>query len=371
MNKVENATPVAPLDPMEGLIKCAKCDLAQLQEGSSSVTGYYGDNALWCGICIENRAQFCDACEEYFDSSVEFNNVENQELCRSCTSDCAHWCSACDMYEFDSTTCPNAGPELHNYSYKPRTVFYVGENESLMGAFRPRCYGIELEMENVTTRSDMRDALGVAESELGNAFYAKEDGSLLSGMELVSHPRSLASWNALAPELQDVLRQMSSLGMRAWTQSRCGLHIHVGWEHFTPSHAMRFALLFARNETEWVNCANRTSGYANFRALQAGLAMKVKNTDWAGHTDAINLGSNGGKTIEVRIFRPSLAVGRILGSIELVDSAVEYTKNMTAHEALNGGLDFENYAEFVKSSDLYPNAVRIINNQKFNLNQGE
>jgi hypothetical protein len=225
-------------------------------------------------------------------------------------------------------------------------------------------------MEPTRNNGERKFLVETIEDTFGNDFYCKEDGSLTQGVELVSHPHSLKQWYNLSDELQNVLRDSAEQGLRAWTQSQCGLHIHIGWDHFSPSHAMRFTLLFARNETKWVEVANRRSRYANFNGIQGGVAMKVKNHDWANHFDAVNLGGNGGKTIEVRIWRPSMAVGRILGSIELVDASYEYTRNMTAHDAINGGLDFANFAEFVESEGNWPNAVRIIKNQRFNLKKG-
>ena len=200
-------------------------------------------------------------------------------------------------------------------------------------------------------------------------FYLKADGSLYTGMELVSHPRSLEAWREIAPDLSDMFGALSKTGMRAWSQSRAGLHIHVGRDNFTNSHLMRFLMLFARNEHMWVDTANRRSSYANFQPIQSGNAMRAKDSRYGSHSDAVNVSANNGATVEVHIFRPSLAINRVIGSIELVHASVEYTRSMTSHDAVNGGLAFSAFAEFVHDNN-YPMAQAILNRQRFTLENG-
>ena len=361
------------LDSMEGLFECGRCGTAKREDTSSSVEGGNNGSEVWCADCVDYYTFFCDSCQEHYNSrTVVGHNVssrrDNELWCENCTEYHAGWCEVCDHYEHIDQMCePEDEVELFSYNYKPRVrhILALGEDSSV------RTYGIELEMEPSHNEGERKFLVNALEAAFGSDFYCKQDGSLDDGVEMVSHPHSLQKWYDLSNELQTVLRESAEQGMRAWTKSNCGLHIHVGWDHFTKSHAMRFTLLFARNEAKWVKAANRRSTYADFKAIQGGVAMKVKNPGWAHHFDAVNLNGNGGTTIEVRIWRPSMAVGRILGSIELVDAAYEYTRDMTAHDAISGGLDFDSFVEFVEDSGKWPNAVRIIQNQRFNLNKGE
>ena len=361
------------LNPTEGLFDCERCETAQVEETSSTVQNGHTGREVWCADCVAYHSFFCESCEENYSSRNVLSHdvssrITDEIWCSDCVDEGAGWCEECDHYENIDNMCdPEEEVELFNYNHKPRVrhILAEGEDSSV------RTYGIELEMEPTRNQGERKFLVNAVEAAFGSDFYCKHDGSLTNGVEMVSHPHSLKQWYNLSDELQTVLRESADQGMRAWTQSQCGLHIHVGWNHFTKSHAMRFTLLFARNEEQWVKAANRRSNYANFGAIQGGVAMKVKNPGWAGHFDAVNLGGNGGKTIEVRIWRPSMAVGRILGSIELIDAAYEYTRDMTAHDAISGGLDFDSFVDFVEGIGKWPNAVRIIQNQRFNLNKGE
>jgi hypothetical protein len=363
------------LNPTEGLFDCQRCETAQVEETSSIVRGRPNGREIWCADCVNAYAFYCDSCVEHYSRrNVGSHNVEttnepsDETWCDNCVNDGATWCETCDIYEPIDDVCRSEEQvQLFAYNHKPRVRHIIAEGEDSS----VRTYGIELEMEPSHNHRERKFVVEALEEAFGDDFYCKEDGSLTNGVEMVSHPHSLKQWYNLSDELQTVLRESAEQGMRAWTQSHCGLHVHVGWNHFTKSHAMRFTLLFARNEAKWVKAANRSSRYANFTGIQGGVAMKVKDTNWANHFDAVNLNGNGGKTIEVRIWRPSMAVGRILGSIELVDAAFEYTRNMTAHDAITGGLDFDSFVDFVTNSNKWPNAVRIIQNQRFNLKKGE
>jgi len=85
----------------------------------------------------------------------------------------------------------------------------------------------------------------------------------------------------------------------------------------------------------------------------------------------VNTGANGGQTFEVRIFRPSLSINRVIGSIELVDAAVAYTRNMTAYDAIHGALAYDEFKKFVMSSDQWPLAQDIMRGLRFGMELGK
>jgi hypothetical protein len=345
---------------------CVRCGESGPTDDTYTVQVNYREYEEWCIGCFYDDSSYCDYCDNHlshdYRSSEEIDNGD-MHWCEVCTNNNAYYCSDC--YGWNSSPCNEHNLRLNSYSFKPRPVFYRTLDEPTSTP----CYGIELETENV--HGSRTQAFKTFLSHMDeNTMYAKEDGSLYDGMELVSHPRSLASWREFAPTMSAMLTDISRDGMRAWTQSRCGLHIHIGWDNFTKSHALRMALLFSRNPLDWIRAANRKSSYASFETLAGNSAAKVKNPVWANHSDAVNLGANGGKTIEIRIFRPSLAINRIIGSIELVEAAYYYTKDMTAYTAIRGGLNFGKFEEFLKAGGKYPLAERIINNQRFALEEG-
>jgi len=338
-------------------------------EITRSVIAAYGRVEEWCYDHVDDHTWTCYSCDQCFwEAHHSYIYCAGEQYCEDCIRDVAYWCDTCDEWEEDPD-CPTAAQRsaarLDDYGYKPGPQHKFAIGESPTGVLT---FGIELESENVQYR--LEEAICAFRDDwTRDDFYLKYDGSLNNGMEIVSHPRSLESWREIARDLNQTMIGISNLGQRAWNRSNAGLHVHVGRGHFTNSHAMRLVMLFSRNEHDWVRIANRRSSYARFDGLNGSAAIKVKAPHAANHTDAVNLGANGGATIEFRIFRPSLAVGRVIGCIEFIHAAAEYTRNMTAHEAINGGLNFSNFDKFVRSNN-YPMAIAILNNQRFTLENG-
>jgi len=346
------------------------CDNAWLNDSYDYMNVFtLGGEQQWCEDCANLRSWVCDSCSNWFDSYYESSTCVDDEsnVCSEC-DDNTWYCDNCETNHWDNHTCERVEQELMSYNFKPRPIHKFASNEIWNGAqgYPTPTYGIELESENVTHQ--LNEAIAAFRTHYTmDDFYLKSDGSLSYGMEIVSHPRSLASWREIAPELAVALKELSGLGQRAWSQTRAGLHIHVGRKNFTTSHAARFVMLFARNAEDWIRLANRKTSYASFSGIEGAAVMKVKNPTWAAHSDAVNTGANGGTTIEIRIFRPSLSVGRVIGSIELVDAAIAYTRNMTAYDAIRGALAYDEFKKYVMSCDNWPLAKNIMRGLRFNM----
>ena len=356
------------------VVVCEGCDdiLGDWETPTTVRVGRH-DTEEWCTSCVDDTSFGCERCMiQYSTNSRDCVEVDDNYWCNTCAENNAYWCDPCGTWEAQG---PCEGEEdtqdqvLMSYSYKPRPQFQFAPTELAAPTSSIPCYGIELETESVTDWAAIVGSVYAIQNEWADQFYMKQDGSLSMGMEIVSHPRSLESWREIAPQFGETLIHCSGKGIRAWERSRCGLHIHVGRDKFTTSHLARFALLFARNKYDWQRVANRTSHYASFDGIQGSAIAKVKRPDWSSHSDAVNFGANGATTVEVRIFRPSLAINRVIGSIELVDSAYWYTKNMTAHQAINGGLNFAAFIEYTNNNN-YPLASRIIAGQRFTKEEG-
>ena len=177
----------------------------------------------------------CDICEDVLEDgwseNVRTETYSVVEACEACTRS-LDWCSECDMHaqsvatlsesDWDGdgrhvcyyclgrfyTRCGschnhyrfndshNCDPSIHDYTYKPYPVFRwaSGEREVVPGtAF----FGVEIESENRTSygRSSVLALLRSGDVD-EERHYFKYDGSLDSdvGVELVSHPSTLAAW---------------------------------------------------------------------------------------------------------------------------------------------------------------------------------
>jgi len=300
---------------------CDECDEHSDPGAEVTVQTRYGEYE-WCEGCVSDLAWECEGCEIIFSQSVEFYDGDGFEK----------YCQAC----YDSAQ--DERP-VKAHDYQPEE----GWRMHGVGSVR---YGIELEMDTNGSRSL---AVGfVAENIPSDVAIMKEDGSLSSeGFELVSHPRTFDSWNESKEQWGAWLAEIAERQMQAWTMSQCGLHVHMTRKGMTASHQVRFGLLFNRNVKDWQGVARRSSSFANFNEGETVTKVKVRYS--ANHFDAVNFSN--AETIEVRIFRPSLQFGRVLGSIALVHFAREYTRTLTAHDVLRGALEWPRFSAWVDSHD--------------------
>ena len=342
---------------------------------------------VWCESCAEDSFS-CDNCNDSFSTRYHSPNwIDDCNYCDECLNEIGCLCEQCDEFFTHDEEHEHV---IQSYGYKPKAIFHpesvpftiLGDGSHLNDASRGKVlghdgeaisraslayYGIELETEHPISRAT-RDANA---KEFSNRIstddaYLKYDGSLNNGFEIVSHPRSLESWREFAPTFGEVLKDQASVGVRAWNTTTAGLHVHVSRVAFDGvSHVSRFALLFAKNDVEFETVASRKSDYASFQLLRhRGVVKKCAGTSYANHSDAINL--SWPHTVEVRIFRPSLSINRVIGSIEIVASALEYTRNLTIKDINLGALTFERYSTWVHGND-YPLASRIIGGERFRL----
>lgn len=295
----------------------------------------------------------CPACEsmELLDDSGYFNGTR---YCESCYDNCVYTCDDCgDQYwDGDGHHCDEDGSHLINsYSYKPRPYFFGTATYHM---------GFELEVES--DGNSIRDGAEVIVNSLGERIYLKEDGSLNQGFEIVTHPHSLDEYQTNFD--WSALNQLRRLGFRSWDTSTCGLHVHVsrtafGFAHKrsditkVQAHELRFMKLIYDNERQISRLAGRTSTYATFED-KGRLVSKVKHgSQHNGRYSAIN--SENSATLEVRVFRGSLKPQRVLMALELVQCAVEYTRNLHV-SASNRALSWMMFTGYVvDNASTYPN----------------
>jgi hypothetical protein len=342
--------------------RCANCtsplpNLDQAHRGYW-IDAYLMDRRGWfCQTCHDAGALFeCYECENVFRTAetAAHRSRYGNSYCDTCAQESLTWCDVHDEYDCD---CENSDFSIERYGYilpystKPDPIFH-GDTQLQ--------FGIELEVE--ATRGDRQD-MARSVWYLGEEnVYVKSDGSLHHGFEIVSHPRDLDSWREWT-RFGEKLYELRTQGAKAWRADTCGLHIHVARDGFDSlAHQARFALLFARNANQWKKVAGRDAAYASFRGFAYnGVVNKVKFPNMAGHSDAVNLGNR--HTIEVRIWRPSLAFGRVLAALEFCHSAVEYTRAIR-YGARDEQLTWKSYADWVIAHE-YPHAKKVLAGGRF------
>ena len=367
------------LECREDFDECVTCEVTYERGELGEVHLSGGVRLQECEGCRDSRCAFmCNACEIIYDPR-HFREACAYEgsYCWDCArrlslaecGNCCVWfgdqeneCPSCDTLRWedddDHDYDDGDGRTVHSYSYRPSFLYY-GEGPAFMG--------IELEVEccqdNVYEVAQWLQGFDASQER----FYLKEDGSLSNGFEIVFHPHSLRAWHQYGESLSIMLEGLRARGVKAWDRSSCGLHVHLSRDAFkTQSHLARYAMLISRNRAGLVEFARRESGYANFDSFSSGGVVRKVKAPWAAcHGDALNL--SGSATVEFRIFRPSLASGRVMAGIELTHALWEYCGRLSASDVALGALSWDRVVSWLTLEEqaVYPYAAHSITGGRF------
>lgn len=239
---------------------------------------------------------------------------------------------------------------IHNYSYKPEPeIGYKNDRESR----EHLTFGVELECEPRNDGGNIRmDAYELSDriDEIpGGRTYCKSDGSLSNGVEIVSHPGTLAH-HMYAMHWRQIQRTCEKAGFRSHDAANSGLHVHVGRAQLGSTDAERndvtrkVQVLFALYTAELTRFSRRRRSCLEQWAPINGLGTTPdairhvssgsRLASWAftqvpayrsNHNDrytAVNVTNSA--TVEIRIFRGTLKRDTLIAAIQLVSNVFEY-----------------------------------------------
>lgn len=260
---------------------------------------------------------------------------------------------------------------IHEYNYKPNPIILLTKEEEqrlrasgkkhliesiasvdtarkLRYQSLPMCIGMELEIELVKGKpreqaADISGQFDRASNELH--LYFKRDSSLMNGFEIVSHPRSIASWMSIKNRFKDLMLEMRKVGFRSYDTGRCGMHFHINRSAFSGDmHIAKFIRFWQENSGLSFALSRRTESsmakYAHFQKHKGELlAALIYNFGYGrtvglkachdmpnvalAHHSAVTLTHN---TVEIRIFRGTMNVNTILTTMEMVAKVLSVTR---------------------------------------------
>ena len=153
------------------------------------------DGEVFCPSCLNRETLICAYCGERIWDNEDVGD-STITLCRACYDNHYTTCERCGCivhedyanYISDYPYCDGCydkekGQPIHDYSYKPEPIFY-GNGE--------RFFGVELEIDDGGNRKDNAQILLDIANSGDEKIYIKCDGSLDDGMEIVTHPMTLA-----------------------------------------------------------------------------------------------------------------------------------------------------------------------------------
>ncbi|MGH3737837.1 MAG: hypothetical protein ACRDT6_19830 [Micromonosporaceae bacterium] len=228
---------------------------------------------------------------------------------------------------------------MHDYSYKPPPVFHgVG----------PLFLGVEIEVE--TPDSYEQECAEIANEYLGDLGYLKQDGTIINGFEIVTHPMSY-EW-ALANFPWHMLTELGQAGCEA--TSNTGIHVHVARAALdSPCHIYRWMKLIYRNQPEVEMVARRSA--PDWAAFTADDRQAVKHyaKGIRGHDRYRAINTNNRDTFEVRVFASSLDPGEVKAALAFTAGSVEYTRRLSIARLAAGAWEWPAFTAWLAEQPDY------------------
>lgn len=320
----------------------------------------YGCELLVCQDCLDDNYTFCTDCERYVrDNRIVYSDNYNS-ICSECSED---WCKCADCgtvlrqydaYWHEGDECWYCGDcyredsnLVHDYSYKPVADFKYRPSENKPETVADvETFGLELEVDRGEDLGSLAEEL----TALDQPIYLKRDGSLDCGLEIVTHPCSLA-YHQYELRWAEITRLCKSHGFESHDAGTCGLHIHVGRAPLGDTFAAQdiaagnIALLVNRVWDSLLVFSRRDSYAASRWAKRmprlevlsaeglytdAELTDRALSTYYDGRYQAVNLSNT--HTVELRIFRGTLKRNTIIASLQFTSNLVKYAMTHTPTE---------------------------------------
>lgn len=325
---------------------CEHCGEVHIKEYTQEVIKNDGTTVKWCqkcrglhatrcqdcGVLMEvvatGRRAICQGCRANYgicEMCGTFTRIERLIECEDDEGQTQHICQNCDN---------NYSSErfIRDYGYKPEPIFrHV--NEDTLSEKRGEFYGgVELE---IGTGGEIHRKAKMVMKVLGeNKAYAKHDGSVDSGFEIVTHPCTL-EFHRKEFGWKELCAKAVNLGYRGHDNQSCGMHVHVNRKFLgknsaeideTVSKMILFVennwssvVKFSRREASRIN--QWAGNYSTRRPIEECKNKKEKceklinNAKSQGdRRRAINITNN--HTIEFRLFRSTLKSNTIIANIE-------------------------------------------------------
>ena len=306
------------------------------------------DGDWLCGNCLHTETVRCQRCGERIwrddnagDGSTPLCQRCYERYYTSCV-DCGRVILQDDAYYIDEDDydarcygchCRVRERIIHDYSYRPEPVFY-GQSD--------RYFGIELEIEaGGESEGKARQILEVANASGDELVYIKHDGSLMDGMELVSHPATVDfhlnhfPWAA-------IMEKAKSLGYVSHQGGTCGLHFHVNRTAFGETLEEQdacIARILYLHEAFWnelLTFSRRTK--RQYEQWCARYGLRTQPSEILQHAKGIGscrytcVNLTNTNTVEFRICRGSLRYVTFAASLALFDRICDVACCLTDEE---------------------------------------
>jgi hypothetical protein len=339
--------------------------------------GYYNASYTYISKIISDGLPKCSDCgmrdfSKYKESSNTFITKNNNiVLCNQCE----------DYYR-------GAGVDFEKFVFNKYKV--GGHRDSIPLVFErfnseatPLYMGVELETDtqgsgnsddsedndNYDTQYDGdehdRNANLVLQTiSSDDLVFAKADGSLESGFEMVSQPITLAK-HITKVNWKKGFDILEKLGYKSHNTSSCGMHVHVNRDFFGKSrviqnvNASKIAYLFTNLSTDLIrftrrkdNNLNRWASIQNIHYVLNGVKTKKALQSafrrlYPSRNKYVALNTMHDNTYEFRIFRGTLNYNTFVATLQLVDNMCRMVKDIPNDDTMFTHLDTITFNDIV------------------------
>lgn len=331
---------------------CSSCVTNHTRTVVNSTRGN-GRYMVACRICSEVLVIEGEYFQHLDYNFANYVDIPYINICSHCIFQAGYdFCDGCNMQSQQRTNeecnyCARRHSNddigvIKNYSYRPAYVFHPDPHTNLN---KPLYIGMEIEIE---FEKDVDKAVKewLPKLEPKGLFYAKEDGSIHYGFELVTHPFD-PKWgmdNFPFDSFQELIDDYTAKPV----SSTCGTHLHMAKEAFSMAHLWKFLQLHEKMADFLGVLGGRGTGanYGNFNlsvaAEKTNRLTFVKNKDRGAafsidRSRAVNLLPT--DTIELRYPRGGCAPNEVAKNIQLAQCLYDYSDFVQVGDVKDGAFD--------------------------------
>lgn len=349
------------LETGSGAFICQSCydddyftcdDCGEIVHNDNTTYVEYSEEVV-CDYCLDRNYTRCDECGAYIPDNDTIRTVESNDICESCCSDHYFCCDECgDIYHQrdygGDGLCVDCGGDrrVHDYSYRPSPIFHRTAEEQAQGRLY---FGIELELSH-DSNADRSENITACLDSLNDGceernVYLKQDGSLATGFEIVSHPRTLESWHEFRPRIEKYFMKAQD-----YTDgTRDGLHVHISRRGMSPAHMARFGAFVAACQDEITLIARRDSRQWAKYHKKPKTGNDVRDTvSTVDRYTALNWCPS--STVELRVFRATLDATEFYAAIEFAHASYQFTKRHIGIMEIIKGNPWEHFLAFLNDN---------------------
>ena len=309
---------------------CDHCGNYLLYEDTVTVhVNNRGRTEDWCDSCVENDTWTCDDCGDTYSYDVDYIEDGYDRYCNECGCGCQ------DTGDINTWKSPK---RRMNYGFKPvPCMCATNEEKQTAGSNWSQSivfYGFELEIDR-NEKSYEEDEWSEKIVDELTSTYCKQDCSLdkggsYSGIEIVSHPATLAWYEDHRDNFDECFVMLKDGGWLSHDAGTCGLHVHISLhalEAANPWAVNNMLFLFDRFWDKLVKFSRRTESQLNRWARRYSTARgtyeQIKNMAKRDCDRYMAVNLQNAHTVELRMFRGTLNTETFFATLQLVDTIVK------------------------------------------------